>query len=380
MAAEVISAAGHTVVLVDQMPSLGRKFLMAGKSGLNITKDVDLSGLLSAIQPAGPQLTTALTGFDAAAVQEWAVGLGQPVFTGSSGRVFPKTMKTSPLLRAILARLQAAGVQARTRWRWTGWNGDALTFDTPDGPQSLTPRATVLALGGASWARLGSDGRWADHLPIEEFRPANMGFTVNWSPYMERFFGQPVKQVRLSHNADNVLGEFVVSRKGVEGSAIYAMSSALRDAMTTKGVTLTLDLFPDRSREDLSAKLARPRGKTSFSNHLRKSIGLDGVKAALLRECTGSKVPPAPELAALIKALPLHLQQARPMDEAISTGGGVRLADLDASLMLTARPGTFVAGEMLDWEAPTGGYLITTCLATGRLAGQGAVRLLDQKA
>ncbi len=370
-AAEVASAAGRSVWVADQKPSLGRKFLMAGKSGLNLTKDTDAEGLIAAVSPAAPQIAAALRGFDAEAVRNWAEGLGQPVFTGTSRRVFPEAMKASPLLRAWLTRLQDRGVRLLPRWRWTG-ELDPVVFETPEGPATLAPRATILALGGASWARLGSDGAWASYLPTEPFRPANMGFCRQWSAHMRPHFGSPVKPVRLMAGTDCVLGEFVVSERGVEGSGIYALSRILRD----RPADLRLDLFPDRSAEALAQRLARPQGRASRANHWRKSIGLTGVKAALVREVLGPAVSDA-DLPPMLKALPLPLDGPRPMDEAISTAGGVPLAALDDHLMLRDRPGIFCAGEMLDWEAPTGGYLITTCLATGRHAANGALTWVD---
>ncbi|MHA1127566.1 MAG: TIGR03862 family flavoprotein, partial [Alphaproteobacteria bacterium] len=290
------------------------------------------------------------------------------------GRVFPKVMKTSPLLRNWMGTLADKNVEVRARWRWTGWDGDALTFDTPDGVQTLAPKATVLALGGASWARLGSDGKWAEFLdaPLAPFKPANMGFLREWSKFMEPYFGAPVKPVRLTVGKHSVKGEFVITKRGVEGGAVYAVSTALRD-----GGTLTIDLIPDQTVEAITAKLNRPRGKNSLSNHLRKLLKLTGVKAALLREA-GPLPDTSAGLAKRIKALPLKLNGPTPMDEAISTAGGVTQAALTEALMLKSREGVFCAGEMLDWEAPTGGYLLTACLATGLCAGDGAVDYLDQ--
>jgi uncharacterized flavoprotein (TIGR03862 family) len=370
-AAEAAVAAGARVLVADRMPSLGRKFLMAGKSGLNLTKDEPADAFHAHVAPRHP----ALAALGPAEVIAWAEALGQPVFTGSSGRVFPRAMKASPLLRAWLRRLDAAGVEMRTRWRWRGWEQGALAFDTPDGPRSLRPGAVVLALGGGSWARLGSNGAWAGLMPegtVAPFAPSNMGFEVGWSPAMERHFGAPVKPVGLRCGAARVQGECVVSARGIEGSAVYALSAAIRAAMGPDGVTVTLDLLPDLSEAEIARRLARPRGKATLSNHLRKTLRLTGVKAALLRE-GGGPLPADPAgLAARIKAAPLHLLRARPLDEAISTAGGLRLSALEDDLMLRARPGVFCAGEMLDWDAPTGGYLITTCLASGRVAGRAA--------
>lgn len=370
MAAETLAALGHSVTIVDAMPSPGRKFLMAGKSGLNLTMDLPPGAFVRGYGGVPDTVAAAVAAFGPAEVMAWAEGLGQEVFAGTSGRVFPKLMKASPLLRAWLARLGAAGVTLRTRWRWQGWQGDGLFFETPDGPRVLHPVVTILALGGASWKRLGSDGAWADLLPgeVSEFQPANMGFRVDWSAHMAPYFGQPVKGCALMAGQQTTRGEFVVSSRGVEGGGIYAVSRAVRD-----GSALTIDLCPDLTLDDLRQRLAQPRGKASLSNHLRKKVKLDGVRLALLNEF-GRPFPK--DLAALIKALPIKHAGPRPIDEAISVAGGLRLDVLDEHLMFRNRPGVFACGEMLDWEAPTGGYLITACLATGRLAGEGAARFL----
>lgn len=372
-AAEVASAAGASVLVAEQKPSLGRKFLMAGKSGLNLTKDEGIDEIIAAC--GADWLAPILRSFDAQAVQGWAQGLGQPVFTGSSGRVFPVSMKGSPLLRAWLARLDSAGVEMKTRWRWLGMQAGAHRFDTPQGEVSVTPRATVLALGGASWAKLGSDGRWLDIIPevaVAAFRPANMGFDVDWSPHMAKFHGIPVKDVAVRCGDTARHGEFVVGKTGVEGSLIYAMSALMRDQMGADGLTVSLDLAPARDLDGLQRALAKPRGKQSLSNHLRKVSGLSPVKLALLREAGPLGTPD--QIAARIKSCPLHLTRTRPMDEAISVAGGIRAAALNDALMLQAHRGVFAAGEMLDWEAPTGGYLLTACLATGRHAGAAAAQ------
>jgi len=370
MAADTLAALGYTVTIVEAMPSPGRKFLMAGKSGLNLTMDLPPEAFARGYGGVPDTVAGAVAAFGPAEVMAWAEGLGQEVFAGTSGRVFPKLMKASPLLRAWLARLGAAGVTLRTRWRWHGWQGDGLLFETPDGPRVLHPVVTILALGGASWKRLGSDGTWAALLPDEvaEFQPANMGFRVDWSAHMAPYFGQPVKGCALMAGQQTARGEFVVSSRGVEGGGIYAVSRAVRD-----GSALTIDLCPDLTLADLRQRLAPPQGKASLSNHLRKKVKLDGVRLALLNEF-GRPFPK--DLAALIKALPIKHAGPRPIDEAISVAGGLRLDVLDEHLMLRNRPGVFACGEMLDWEAPTGGYLITACLATGRLAGEGAARFL----
>ncbi|MGE4611066.1 MAG: TIGR03862 family flavoprotein [Paracoccaceae bacterium] len=372
MAASRLAAAGVCVVIVEGKPSVGRKLLMAGKSGLNLTKDEPYEDFLKAYGDAQAWLEPMLRDFGPVQVREWAEGLGQEVFTGSSGRVFPTVMKASPLLRNWLRTLADDGVELRTRWRWIGWDGDALRFDTPDGERVISAKVTVLALGGASWRRLGSDGAWAEFLdaPLAPFKPANMGFLREWSQFMQPQFGAPVKPVRLRVGKQTVKGEFVVTSRGIEGSAVYAVSSALRD-----GGELILDLLPDVDLPEVVTKLNRPRGKNSLSNHLRKTLGLKGVKAALLREA-GALPETINGLAERIKALPLALNGPTPMDEAISTAGGVTRAALNNRLMLNAYDGVFCAGEMLDWEAPTGGYLLTACLATGRLAGGAAAEYL----
>ncbi len=371
MAADVLSAAGKSVLLADRMPTVGRKFLMAGKSGLNITKDEPLSDFIRAYGDAGHVLRGAVEGFDPETTKRWAVSLGQDIFTGSTGRVFPKSMKASPLLRSWLSRLDQQDVEMRTRWRWTGWqDGDAL-FETPDGQQRVSAKVTVLALGGASWARLGSDGAWAAHLPDQTaaFRPANMGFKVPWSTHMTPYFGAAVKGVGLTAGAQATRGEFVVSERGIEGGGVYMVSSAVRD-----GAVLELDLLPDLPVEQVEHRLSSVRGKASLSNVLRKALKLDGVKRALFNELGRDDERP---VAQRLKALRFPRLQPRPMDEAISTAGGVRFDALTNDLELRDREGVFCAGEMLDWEAPTGGYLITACLATGQRAGQAALRRLQ---
>ncbi len=382
MAAEALADAGIPPLVAEAKPSFGRKLLMAGKSGLNLTKDEPREAFRAAYPALPGPLAEALDAFGPKEVRAWAEGLGSETFAGSTGRVFPREMKASPLLRAWLRRLADKGADLRVRWRWTGWEGEALRFETPEGPRLVRAGAVVLALGGASWPRLGSDARWIG--PLEEkgvalapFRPANMGFDVAWSDHMrDRFAGAPVKGGALTFGGRTVRGEFVVTASGVEGGAIYALSAPLRDALEAGGAVLTLDLAPDRSEADLARKLARPRGKASFANHLRKTVKIEGVKAALLRELAPEAADDRARLAAAIKALPLPLVRPRPLAEAISAAGGVRFDEIDAGFQLRRLPGVFVAGEMLDWEAPTGGYLLTACLATGLAAGQAAVRSL----
>lgn len=372
MAAGELARAGCRVVVCDGKPSLARKFLMAGKSGLNLTKDEPVDTLLGAYGDAADWLAPMIRDFDAQAVQDWARGLGQALFTGSTGRVFPEVMKASPLLRAWLRELDALGVSVRTGWRWTGWDGPRLQFASPVGVQHLEPAVTVLALGGASWSRLGSDGAWAGLLAeqgvaVTPFAPANAGLVVNWSPHMAALMGQPVKGVRFRAGPFTSRGEAVISARGLEGGGIYAVCAGIRD-----GAALEIDLMPDVDHAAVSARIARPRGKASLSNHLRKTLRLGPVRQALLMEF-GRPLPSDPKgLAARIKALPVAHAGLRPLDEAISTAGGVACAALTDGLMLKEKPGVFCAGEMLDWEAPTGGYLLTACLATGRWAGRAA--------
>ncbi|TMV10518.1 TIGR03862 family flavoprotein [Arenibacterium halophilum] len=377
MAAEVIAAAGQPVLVAEAKPSLGRKLLMAGKSGLNLTKSESRDVFDAAYAEAAPWLSPMLDAFGPDQVQDWARGLGVDLFTGTSGRVFPMAMKASPLLRAWSARLGSAGVEFRTRWRWAGWDeSGALTFDTAQGRETITPAATVLALGGASWARLGSDGAWAGLLaargvPLAPFAPANAALAVDWSRFMGPVLGTPIKGVAFRSGAYTSRGEGVIAAKGLEGSGIYAVSRGVRE-----GHMLSIDLMPDVPLPEIAARLARPRGKTSLSNHLRKVLSLSPAKAALLNEFA-RPLPNMPEvLAATIKGLTVHHAGLRPIDEAISTAGGVPQAALNDHLMLRALPGVFCAGEMLDWEAPTGGYLLTGCLATGQAAGRGVLRHL----
>lgn len=379
MAAQELARAGCTVTLVEAKPSVGRKLLMAGKSGLNLTKAEDLPVLLTAYDEAADWLAPIITDFDANAVREWAEGLGQKTFAGSTGRVFPVAMKASPLLRAWLAQLDELGVSLRTRWRWIGWDGAELAFDTPDGTQSVKADVTVLALGGASWSRLGSDGVWASLLAekgvdLAPFEPANVGLIVEWSDYMKPVMGQPLKGVLFKAGALTSRGEAVISKRGLEGGGIYSISKGVR-----QGAGLSVDLLPDVSAGDLVKRLSRPRGKSSWANHLRKTLKLGAARTALLQEF-GRPLPQSPDkLAELVKALPIPCAGLRSLDEAISTAGGVRQTAVDDGLMLTQLPGVFCAGEMLDWEAPTGGYLLTACLATGRKAGRSAAKWAGSK-
>ena len=368
-AAETLATRGVAVTIHDRMPSPARKFLLAGNGGLNLTHSEPLDRMLQRF-PA-PPLARALQAFPPAALRDWAEGLEQPTFVGSSGRVFPQAFKATPLLRAWLARLARLGVQLRPRHRWTGWDGDgALCFETPDGPVTARPDATVLALGGASWPRLGSDGRWAGLFgdAVAPLRPANAGFRSTWSPlFRDRFAGAPLKRIAGSFAGRTVRGEAVVTADGIEGGVIYALGAVLRDAIEAKGsATLLLDLRPDLDRAALTARLGGPG--VSTANALRRA-GLTGAAAALVREeAPGS-------LLDRIKSFPLRLTAVQGIDRAISTAGGVRFAALDG-FMLRARPGTFLAGEMLDWEAPTGGYLLQACFSTGVAAANEALAWL----
>lgn len=384
-AAEVLSLSGYAVTVYDAMPTFCRKFLLAGKSGLNITHSEDYARFASRFGAACERLRPALDAFTPADVQAWASGLGTETFVGTSGRVFPKVMKASPLLRAWLARLEAQGVTLFTRHRWTGFEGDGLIFETPNGRTIVRSDATLLALGGASWPRLGSDGAWISLLrnkgvEIADFQPANCGFDVAWSDvFKDRFAGAPLKAVTTTSDAGTFPGEFVISFNGIEGSLVYAHAAALRDRLNQVGrAMLVIDLAPGRSIERLAKDLARQEAKASFSNRLRKGAGLEGVKSALLRELAPEAADPE-RLARSIKALPIPLLRPRPISEAISSAGGVRLDDLDGQYMLKALPGVFAAGEMLDWEAPTGGYLLTACLATGRAAARGILAWLHAR-
>jgi uncharacterized flavoprotein (TIGR03862 family) len=384
MAAETIARGGGGVTVVDRMASPGRKLLMAGRGGLNLTHSEPLQHLLSRYGAARRALEPALAAFPPAALVAWCAALGQPTFVGSSGRVFPSAMKASPLLRAWLLRLASLGVDMRLRWHWTGWDADgALGFATPDGRRTLTPDATVLALGGASWPRLGSDGGWTaamGRVQVVSLRPANCGFVVPWSSvFRARFEGAPLKRIALTFGATRVRGEAVVTAEGIEGGAVYALSALLRDALDRDGtVILPIDLRPDLAHAELAARLARPRGGASLSGFLRKAGGLAPVGIGLVQEALRAGAAPD-DLATLVKAVPVRLTAASPIGRAISTAGGIALDELDPSFMLRRRPGVFAAGEMLDWEAPTGGYLLQAAFSTGVAAGSGALAWLRER-
>lgn len=373
MAAQVLSERGAKVTIVDAKPSLGRKFLMAGKSGLNLTKSEPLEPFLSNYSHQNDTLRASLSQFGPDEVQAFARDLGQEIFTGSTGRVFPTSMKASPLLRAWLSRLTDLGITIQTRWRWTGWNDAGIPeFDTPTGPQTLAADSTVLACGGASWARLGSDGGWAQWVEATPFKPANVGLRVTWSDHMTQHFGTPIKSVIWCAGDTQSRGEAVLAAQGLEGGGIYSVSQAVRD-----GARLSVDLLPDLSAQDIAERYSRKRKKDTWSKWARQALRLSPVKQALLRDCVG---PANPEMGAdwtdHFKALHIPVTGTFDLDSAISTAGGVPFEAITESLMLKDRPGVFCAGEMLDWEAPTGGYLLTACFATGRTAGNGAADYL----
>ena len=387
MAAEVLSQAGVQVDVYDGMPSVGRKFLLAGVGGMNITHSEPYPAFLSRYAERAPQMAPLLRVFDADALCQWIHDLGIETFIGSSGRVFPTDMKAAPLLRAWLKRLRESGVVIHTRHRWLGWQADgALRIDSPEGEKQFKPDAVLLALGGGSWARLGSDGAWMPLLAerdveLAALQASNCGFDVEgWSELLRnKFAGAPLKNIALAlEHSTPRLGECVITASGIEGSLIYAWSAPIREAINQQGAaTILIDLLPGKAVDKIRAALAKPRGSRSMSKHLHSQLGLDGVKAALLRElCPASSFNDPELLAKAIKALPLKLLKARPLDEAISTAGGVRFEALDEQLMLKQLPGVFCAGEMLDWEAPTGGYLLTGCFASGRAAGVGVLSWL----
>ena len=393
MAAEVLRNGGAEVTVYDAMPSAGRKFLMAGRGGLNLTHSEPVSDFLSRYGDAASHLSTPIASFPPEALRRWCEELGEPTFIGSSGRVFPQSFKASPLLRAWLRRLDRSGVRLALRHRWCGWTEDGeLGFVSPEGTRSVRSAATVLALGGASWPRLGSDGAWQQILAdrgvlLSPLRPANCGFKVTWSDkFRDRFEGAALKGVALSFASQSVRGEAVITRTGIEGGAIYALSASMREALLrTGGATAHLALRPDLPEEELIARLSVSRGKHSLANWLRKVLRLSPPAIGLLQEAairrgmSLSSLSPA-SLAEWINALPLQLEGTAPIERAISTAGGVSFSELDADFMIRRLPGIFAAGEMLDWEATTGGYLLQACFATGAAAGRGALKLLRSAA
>jgi uncharacterized flavoprotein (TIGR03862 family) len=386
MAAEVLAQAGAGVTVYDTMPSAGRKFLMAGRGGLNLTHSEPLPAFLARYREAAPRLEPAISAFPPETLRQWSAALGQPTFVGSSGRVFPESFKASPLLRAWLRRLDTQGVRFAFRHRWTGWDEQRrLRFQTPDGERLVEAQATVLALGGASWPRLGSDGTWVEALAakgiaISSLRAANCGFVVAWSDiFRDRFEGQPLKGVEFRFGSQTIRGEAMITRSGIEGGAIYALSAELRETILKSGdTTLHVALQPDLRPNELAVRLSVSRGKQSISNFLRKTANLSPVAIGLLQEAAGGKLAAlSPEaLARLIGDVPIKLTGVAPIARAISTAGGIALDELDESYMLHRLPGVFAAGEMLDWEAPTGGYLLQASFATGAAAGRGALRWL----
>jgi uncharacterized flavoprotein (TIGR03862 family) len=389
MAAEVLATAGAAVTVFERMPTVGRKLQVAGRGGLNLTHSEPLDAFLDRYGTARPRLAAAIERFDPTALRAWCEGLGEATFVGSSGRVFPAGLRATRLLRAWLVRLTAVGVELRTRHTWAGWSDDgALRFADATGQEVLVAAdACVLALGGASWPRTGSDGAWVPHLEgvgieVRPLRPANCGFDVGWTePFRARFAGAPVKDVALTYGGGSARGDLVITDHGIEGGPVYALSARLRDAIEAAGsAELRIDLFPSAGDTDLAARLRRRRPKDSITTGLRRA-GLPPVAIALLREATGNQIPSeAQELVGLLRSLPLRLTAPRPIERAISTAGGVAFDALDARFMLHDRPGTFVAGEMVDWEAPTGGYLLQAAFATGVAAAEGAIAWLGEQA
>ncbi len=387
MAAQRLAEAGFPVSLYDAAPSVARKFLMAGRGGLNLTHSEDMARFLPRYGAAQDFLRGSIAAFSPDDLREFAEELGEPTFAGSSGRVFPKSFKASPLLRAWLKKLDALGVTRFPRHRLTGFGTDgALHFATPQGPVEVKADCVVLALGGASWPKLGADGAWVEILrkagvDIAPLRPANCGFDVAWTlPFIARFEGEPLKTIGLSFDGSGARGEAMITRKGLEGGAIYALSRVLREALDAgRETVLHIDLRPDVAVETLVQKLAKPRGTQSISTFLRKALGLSPVAIGLMREAAGAALPNEAEaLAALVKNCGIRLTGVAGIERAISSAGGVRLESVDTDLMLKKLPGVFVAGEMLDWEAPTGGYLLQACFATGHVAGLGAAKLLSR--
>jgi len=390
MAAEVLAQGGAAVTVFDAMPSAGRKFLMAGRGGLNLTHSEPLPAFLARYREAAPRLEGAISAFPPDALREWSAALGEPTFVGSSGRVFPQSFKASPLLRAWLRRLDSQGVRFAFRHRWLGWDEQGrLRFRAPQGERAVEAQATVLALGGASWPRLGSDGAWAGLLAargvmMSSLRPANCGFVVGWSDiFRDRFQGQPLKGVAFKFGAQTIRGEAIVTRGGLEGGAIYALSAELREAIASSGeAILSVGLRPDLAANELGVRLSAPRGKQSLTNFLRKAAGLSPVAIGLLQEAAVasgrslSSLAPE-ELAKLVNSVPINLTGIAPIARAISTAGGIAFDELDGNFMLRKLPGVFAAGEMLDWEAPTGGYLLQASFATGVAAAKGVLKWLN---
>ncbi|WP_375267087.1 TIGR03862 family flavoprotein [Planktotalea sp.] len=374
MAAQELALAGAAVTLIEAKPSLGRKFLMAGASGLNLTMNVPLEAFTEHYDEAEAWLSPMLHEFGPQEVVEFASVLDQTVFTGSSGRVFPDVMKASPMLRSWIARLKALDVRILTKWRWVAWDNDAFMFETPEGQKTLQADVIVFALGGKSWAKLGADGEWAGLFDdvVAPFGPSNSAISINWSSHIEPYFGSPLKAVKFTSGVYQSRGEAVISEKGLEGGGVYSVSRGVRE-----GHPLFIDLKPDWIIDRVEAALKKPKGKASTNNYLRKVLKLQKHELALLNEWVRPLPSDARTFAAIIKNLLVPNAKLRPMDEAISTSGGIKREALNDSLMLHSKPGAFCAGEMLDWEAPTGGYLLTGCFATGRAAGRGAAKYLD---
>lgn len=392
MAAETLASGGVSVALYERMPRVARKLLLAGRGGLNLTHSEPLPAFLSRYHADGPQFLSAIEAFPPAALRAWCEALGQETFVGSSGRVFPRAMKTSPLLRAWLRRLEGLGVEVRLGHLWRGWDAEGrLMFDTPEGQVAVAASCTVLALGGASWPRLGADGSWTaplerDGVRIAPLAPSNCGVHVSWSEmFASRFAGTPLKRIALTIGQETARGEALITADGLEGGVLYALSAPIRKALAASGsADLLLDLRPDQTLDELTQRLGKPRGKQSLATWLRKSLRLDAAAVGLLQEAAHKAEAPlagmsAEALASLIKAVTIPVTGLASIERAISTAGGVRLDELDETFMLRARPGTFMAGEMLDWDAPTGGYLLQGCFATGRAAALGAQAYVAQR-
>ena len=368
MAAEVLASRGREVTIVDSKPSFGRKFLMAGKSGLNITKEESFDDFMQSFKEDKAKLEPMLKLFGPKKIKKWVQDLGQEIFVGSTGRVFPKSMKASPLLRAWLQRIKEYGVKFETNYKWIDWD-DSFIFDTPTGKKSFKPKTVILALGGSSWSKLGSDGKWDKILKkrkinLNPFKPTNVGIIVNWSKFMQKYAGEPLKNIKISSGDLAVKGEAMVTKSGLEGGGIYELSSSLRD-----GGDLIIDLFPNLNLNHIIFLLSKERKKNSIGNHLRKTLKLKGLRLALVNEVLRPLPSDVYELAHSLKNLKINYLGTQPIDQAISTSGGIPFEALDESLMLIDEPQVFCVGEMIDWKAPTGGYLLTTCIATGYWVG-----------
>ncbi|MDG1940134.1 MAG: TIGR03862 family flavoprotein [Paracoccaceae bacterium] len=371
MAAEVLASRGRQVTIFDSKPSFGRKFLMAGKSGLNITKEESFNDFMANFKDDREKLEPILQTFGPEKIKDWVLGLGQEIFVGSTGRVFPKSMKASPLLRAWLQRLNEFGVKFETNHKFIDWK-DHFVFDTGKGIKSFKPKTVILALGGSSWAKLGSDGKWdkilkSKDIDLNQFKPANVGVQIKWSKFMNKYFGEPLKNIKISSGKLTSRGEALITKSGLEGGGVYEVSTALRE-----GGYFEIDLFPDFGVKYISNLLSKPRQKNSIGNHLRKTLNLSGARMALVNEALHPIQSDLNKLAHSLKNLKVNYLAAQPIDQAISTSGGVAFSALDNKLMLRKAPQVFCVGEMIDWDAPTGGYLLTACISTGYWVGLNA--------